>query len=174
MPLTLGVLLLRQFRARSYSQPVFRKLAFQLAIHRVRRAVVTFGKPQYPVGLFARSQVRLVLRRVGVRLCVVQKTADAHHKKFVEVGMKYRQKLAPLQQRIGSVSRLVEHPLVKRQPRIFAVDIYAFYEFVFFAIHVTLRRICTRLACFSAAAVNRFAPDIFARNRRINSIRAPD
>ena len=43
-----------------------------------------------PVQLFCRRKLRLVLRRIGLRQALIDKTSYAHHEKFIKVGRENR------------------------------------------------------------------------------------
>ncbi len=106
----------RQFRRRQDAHACLCKFALQLYVGGIAVAVSLCRHRGNSRKLFRRGQFRLVVDCVRSGNAVVVQTAHAHHKKFVEIGTEDGQKFTPLQQRVGKVVRLVEHPLVKQKP----------------------------------------------------------
>ena len=73
------------------------------------------------VQLFAGGQpVGAARGHAGLDLAL--QPGDAHHVELVEIGRRDRDEAEPLQQRMGGIGRLLEHPLVEREPGQLPVD----------------------------------------------------
>ena len=60
---------------------------------------------------------------LAVRPHLLLQDRDANHEELVEVGADDGEELDALEQRVAAIARLVEHPLVERQPAELAVDV---------------------------------------------------
>ena len=78
-------------------------------------------RPHQPELLFGRQAIGRDVLAVGAHLLLQHR--DANHEELVEVGADDGEKLDAFEERVAAIARLVEHPLVERQPAELAVEI---------------------------------------------------
>ena len=70
--------------------------------------------------LLGRGQVILTFN-LDACICLPDKAGHPHHEKLIEIAGRNRQKAQALQNRMMRIGRLLQHTLVERKPRQFAV-----------------------------------------------------